>query len=155
MTIRLATSADIPSLMDLLQQVLSVHHAVRPDLFQAKGVKYTEQELADLLSDDKCPIFVYEGEEGKVLGHMFTIIEEAQAPKVPHKTLFIDDLCVDAAARGHKIGEQLYQFALFYAKEIGCYNVTLNVWNANEAALRFYQHQGMTPQETRMEHIIK
>lgn len=67
MTIRLATSADIPSLMDLLQQVLSVHHAVRPDLFQAKGVKYTEQELADLLSDDKCPIFVYEGEEGKVL----------------------------------------------------------------------------------------
>lgn len=155
MTIRLATSADIPSLMDLLQQVLSVHHAVRPDLFQAKGVKYTEQELADLLSDDKRPIFVYEGEEGKVLGHMFTIIEEAQAPKVPHKTFFIDDLCVDAAARGHKIGEQLYQFALSYAKEIGCYNVTLNVWNANEAALRFYQHQGMTPQETCMEHIIK
>ncbi len=106
MTIRPATSADIPSLMDLLQQVLSVHHAVRPDLFQAKGVKYTEQELADLLSDDKRPIFVYEGEEGKVLGHMFTIIEEAQAPKVPHKTLFIDDLCVDAAAR-QRVGTKL------------------------------------------------
>ena len=50
----------------------------------------------------------------------------------PIKTLFIEDLCVDQAARGQKIGDQLYQFAVSYAKEIGCYNLTLNVWNDNE-----------------------
>ncbi|WP_033152347.1 GNAT family N-acetyltransferase [Streptococcus equinus] len=154
MTIRRAKEADIPKLMDLLEQVLLVHHKVRPDLFQEKGVKYTESELAELIADDNHPIFVYEDESGTVLGHMFTVIEESHAPKVSHKTLFIDDLCVDEAARGQKIGEQLYRFALQYAKEIGCYNLTLNVWSANKSAVRFYERQGLTPQETRMEQII-
>ncbi len=154
MTIRRATNADIPKLMDLLQQVLSVHHKVRADLFQAQGNKYTEEELKKLITDDNRPIFVYENEAGEVLGHMFTIVQEASAPKVVQKTLFIDDLCVDEAARGQKIGEKLYQFALQYAKEIGCYNLTLNVWSANKSAVRFYERQGMTPQETRMEQII-
>lgn len=122
MTIRRAKESDISKLIDLLEQVLLVHHKVRPDLFQEKGVKYTEAQLAELIADDNRPIFVYEDEEGEVLGHMFTIIEHSSAPKVPQKTLFIDDLCVDEAARGQKIGEQLYQFALQYAKEIGCYN---------------------------------
>lgn len=154
MTIRRAKDADIPKLIDLLEQVLLVHHKVRPDLFQEKGVKYTESELAELIADDSRPIFVYEDESGTVLGHMFTVIEESHAPKVSHKTLFIDDLCVDEAARGQKIGEQLYRFALQYAKEIGCYNLTLNVWSANKSAVRFYERQGLTPQETRMEQII-
>lgn len=154
MTIRRAKEADIPKLIDLLEQVLLVHHKVRPDLFQEKGVKYTESELAELIADDSRPIFVYEDESGTVLGHMFTVIEESHAPKVAHKTLFIDDLCVDEAARGQKIGEQLYRFALQYAKEIGCYNLTLNVWSANKSAVRFYDRQGLTPQETRMEQII-
>ena len=154
MTIRRAKEADIPKLIDLLEQVLLVHHKARPDLFQEKGVKYTESELAELIADDSRPIFVYEDESGTVLGHMFTVIEESHAPKVSHKTLFIDDLCVDEAARGQKIGEQLYRFALQYAKEIGCYNLTLNVWSANKSAVRFYERQGLTPQETRMEQII-
>lgn len=154
MTIRRAKEADIPKLIDLLEQVLLVHHKVRPDLFQEKGVKYTESELAELIANDSRPIFVYEDESGTVLGHMFTVIEESHAPKVSHKTLFIDDLCVDEAARGQKIGEQLYRFALQYAKEIGCYNLTLNVWSANKSAVRFYERQGLTPQETRMEQII-
>lgn len=154
MTIRRAKEADIPKLIDLLEQVLLVHHKVRPDLFQEKGVKYTENELAELIADDNRPIFVYEDESGTVLGHMFTVIEESYAPKVSHKTLFIDDLCVDEAARGQKIGEQLYRFALQYSKEIGCYNLTLNVWSANKSAVRFYERQGLTPQETRMEQII-
>lgn len=154
MTIRRAKEADIPKLIDLLEQVLLVHHKVRPDLFQEKGVKYTESELTELIADDSRPIFVYEDESGTVLGHMFTVIEESHAPKVSHKTLFIDDLCVDEAARGQKIGEQLYRFALQYAKEIGCYNLTLNVWSANKSAVRFYERQGLAPQETRMEQII-
>ena len=154
MTIRRAKEADIPKLIDLLEQVLLVHHKVRPDLFQEKGVKYTESELAELIADANRPIFVYKDESGTVLGHMFTVIEESHAPKVSHKTLFIDDLCVDEAARGQKIGEQLYRFALQYAKEIGCYNLTLNVWSANKSAVRFYERQGLTPQETRMEQII-
>ncbi|WP_228346530.1 GNAT family N-acetyltransferase, partial [Streptococcus pneumoniae] len=52
------------------------------------------------------------------------------------------------------LGAILLSFFCYYAKEIGCNNLTLSVWNDNEGALRFYQRQGMKPQETTMEMII-
>ena len=82
-------------------------------------------------------------------------ISENDRPQKAHKTLFIDDLCVDKEARGKKLGEKLYQFALDYAKELGCYNVTLHVWNDNAGALRFYERLGMRPRYTEMETILK
>jgi len=156
MTIRLAQPKDIPALLGLLEQILSVHHQARPDIFKKSGGKYSPQELEQLMVQDKTPIFVYENEVGQILGHLFVTIKEVSDNPVLHpiKTLFIEDLCVDQAARGQKIGDQLFQFALRYAKEIGCYNLTLNVWNDNGGALRFYQRQGMKPQETVMETII-
>ena len=109
-----------------------------------------------MLIQEYSPIFVFENEKGQVLGHLVcTIKDKTDSPVLPEiKTLFIEDLCVDQNARGQKIGDQLYQFALNYAKEIGCHNLTLSVWNDNESALRFYQRQGMKPQETTMEVII-
>ena len=156
MSIRLAQPNDIPALLCLLEQILSVHHQVRPDIFKGSGGKYSKEELKQLMAQKQTPIFVYENEDGQVLGHLFVTIKEVSDNPVLHpiKTLFIEDLCVDQAARGQKIGDQLYQFAVSYAKEIGCYNLTLNVWNDNEGALRFYQRQGMKPQETVMETII-
>ena len=156
MTIRLAQPKDIPALLGLLEQILSVHHQVRPDIFKGSGGKYSKEELKQLMAQEHTPIFVYENADGQVLGLFFVTIKEGYDNPVLHpiKTLFIEDLCVDQAARGQKIGDQLYQFAVSYAKEIGCYNLTLNVWNDNEGALRFYQRQGMKPQETVMETII-
>lgn len=156
MTIRLAQSKDIPALLGLLKQILSVHHQVRPDIFKGSGGKYSKEELKQLMAQKQTPIFVYENADGQILGYLFVTIKEGSDNPVLHpiKTLFIEDLCVDQAARGQKIGDQLYQFAVSYAKEIGCYNLTLNVWNDNEGALRFYQRQGMKPQETVMETII-
>ena len=156
MSIRLAQPKDIPDLLRLLEQILSVHHQARPDIFKEEGSKYSGQDLENLMMQEQTPIFVYENSDGQILGHLFVTIKEVTDNPVlqPIKTLFIEDLCVDQATRGQKIGDQLYQFAVSYAKEIGCYNLTLNVWNDNEGALRFYQRQGMKPQETVMETII-
>lgn len=154
MPIRRATKEDIPAVEALLAQILEHHHKLRPDIFEAKGSKFTTEELTALMEDDMRPIFVYEGENGEILGHLFTVIEEAKAPKKPHKTLFIDDLCVDEKARGQKLGEQFYQFALAFAKEQGCYNITLDVWEGNDGAKRFYERLGLKPQEYKFEYIL-
>lgn len=156
MMIRRAREEDIPALQSLLGQVLEVHHEARPDIFKAKGSKFSDPQLRHLLRDDHKPIFVYEDEAGRVLGHLFLIIEERDSAIFePRKTLFIDDLCVDEAARGLKIGQKLYQFALDFAKEQDCYNMTLHVWNANAGAYRFYEKRGMTPQYTQMEVLLE
>jgi len=150
--IRRATKDDIPAINNLLAQVLYVHHVARPDLFKPKGNKFSDDELAELIKDDNNPIFLYVDENNKVLAHLFLEITQTKASNLePVKTLFIEDLCVDEAARGKKIGKKLYEFALGYAKELGCHNLTLDAWYDNKGAYRFYERLGMKPQKTRFE----
>ncbi|NQG97210.1 GNAT family N-acetyltransferase [Streptococcus suis] len=152
--IRLARQTDIPVLINLLQDILQVHHQARPDIFRSSGQKFSEEDLKELLDNPAKPIFVYEV-DGQVVGHLFCELRTATGNVLePVKNLFIDDLCVASAARGQKIGEQLYDFALSYAKEQGCYYLTLDVWADNSGAVRFYERLGMKPQKFRMEQII-
>ena len=71
------------------------------------------------------------------------------------KTLFIDDFCVDENSRSGNIGKQLYDFVENYAKEIGCYNLTLDVYSFNERAIAFYEKCGLANQKVVMEKILK
>ena len=70
------------------------------------------------------------------------------------KTLYIDDICVDENARRQHVGKRLYAAVLAYARETGCYNVTLNVWTCNPGAQAFYESCGMKPQKTGMETVL-
>ena len=70
------------------------------------------------------------------------------------KTLYIDDICVDEKARGQHVGKALYEYVRDYAQSIGCNNVTLNVWDGNDAALSFYRNMGMGVQKTTMEIVL-
>jgi len=145
--IRPAQLSDAPAIMSLLKQVGAVHQKIRPDIFGEQ--KYTEEELAKLFDDEKAPVFVYE-EDGKVLGHLFCAVKNFA--KV--KTFYIEDFCVDENARGKGIGTQLFEFAKDYAKEIGCYNLILCVWEGNDSAKAFYDKMGMGVQRTVRETIL-
>ncbi len=150
-----ATAADTKDILRLLGQVLEVHHKGRPDIFKTGAVKYTEDELGDLLIDEKRPIIVAKNDT-RVLGYAFCIIKETENDNIlkDMKTLYIDDLCVDENERGAGIGRALYEHVRNYAKEIGCYNLTLNVWECNEAAKRFYEAMGLVPRNTLMETVL-
>lgn len=155
MEIRRATSEDIPALHRLLRQVLDVHHEGRPDLFRPNAAKYTNRELKKLLRNAGYAVFVAVC-EGEVRGYAFCQLRRYVNANIMTDilTLHIDDLCVDAAVRGQGIGKALLKHVCEYAKMSGCYNVTLNVWACNEAALRFYEHCGMKIQKLGMETIL-
>lgn len=152
--IRKATTTDIPRIIELLHQVNMVHYGIRPDLFKPHTTKYNAQELEALLADDSKPVFVYD--DGAVRGHAFCVVTETRDDLLLQdaKTLYVDDICVDEAARGQHVGKALYAFVRDYARSIGCHNITLNVWAGNDAALRFYQSMGMQVQKTGMEEIL-
>lgn len=153
--IRRAKNEDIPTLDKLLFQVHEVHHKARPDLFKADAKKYTDEQLKEILANDKTPVFVAES-DGNILGYAFCIhkqfINDNNMTDV--KTLYIDDLCVDESARGKHIGKTLYDFVVSYAKENGYYNVTLNVWADNKKAVGFYEKIGLRVQKIGMEKIL-
>ena len=152
--IRTANTSDLKRIIELLHQVNMVHHVIRPDLFKPYTTKYNEQELEGLLSDESKPIFVYD--DGVVRGYAFCQISEVKDNQLLQdvKTLYIDDICVDENARGKHVGKALYEYVRDYARSIGCYHITLNVWEGNAAALSFYRNMGMKVQKTTMEAIL-
>ena len=156
MEIRFAQAKDVAGILALLQQVGSLHHEGRPDIFRANAQKYGASQVLALLNSSKTPIFV-SVEEEKVLGYGFCKIKEHDSDPViaDHTELYIDDLCVDENCRGQHIGTAIYNEILRYAKMRRCHNVTLNVWSFNENAMRFYESLGMKPQRVFMETVLE
>ncbi len=155
MKIRRAEKRDMPKICDLLNQVLEVHHRGRPDLFKGNCRKYTDIELAEIIADDTRPIFVAD-DAGEVKGYAFTVITQHNNDNIltDIKTLYIDDLCVDENSRGNHVGSRLYEYVKDFAKSIGCYNVTLNVWACNDEAMGFYEKCGLKVQKIGMEELL-
>ncbi len=157
MVIRRAEEKDMDGINRLLMQVLMIHHHGRPDLFQGNDKKkYTDEQLRELIRDENTPILTAVDEQEQVLGYAFCMFRQYVNDNIltDIRTLYIDDLCVDENVRGQNIGRQLYEEVLKYARQAGCYNVTLNVWTCNESAMRFYEKCGLKPQKIGMEVIL-
>lgn len=155
LTIRLANEADIPRLEDLLYQVHGLHAEGRPDIFIPGCKKYTADQLRKILADPvSTPVFVAVA-DGVLVGYCFCIRQVQTAASMQKiTTLYIDDLCVDAAMRGKGFGKVLYDHAVEYARMNGYYNLTLNVWACNPSAMRFYEKCGLSVQKVGMELLL-
>lgn len=154
-TVRRAGKSDIPSIIKLLKQVNRVHYDGRPDLFKLT-TKYNEKELMSIIDNDQTPVFVCTDKEGLVLGHGFCILQRPENSRLLNDilTLYIDDICVDEAARGKHVGTAIYEHILKFARSSGCYNVTLNVWSCNPGAKKFYDKLGLETYKVGMEKIL-
>ena len=155
-TVRKAEKKDIAQVKVLLSEVLELHAKIRPDIFISGTTKYTDEELEGIFTNEETPVFVAVDEQEKVYGHVFCVMKRQPFSTNMHdfKTLYIDDLCVDESSRGQHVGKTLYEYVLQYAKEQGCYDVTLNVWEGNDSARAFYEKMGMFVKETQMEVLL-
>ena len=153
--IRPAVESDIPRLEELLYQVHGLHAEGRPDIFILGCKKYTAEQLRKILSDtENTPVFAAIS-DGLLVGYCFCVRQVQTAASMQKiSTLYIDDLCVDAAMRGRGIGKVLYDYAVKYARENGYYNLTLNVWACNPSAMRFYEKCGLSVQKIGMELVL-
>ncbi len=154
MDIRKAVSKDIPQIEELLYQVHKIHSDKRPDIFKPGEKKYTTEELIKILDSSNTPVYVAV-EDDKIYGYIFCIFKRFYTNSMTDiKTLYIDDLCVTESARGQKIGLKLYNYVIDIAKQNDCYNITLNIWECNENAKKFYDKCGLKIQKYGMEQII-
>ena len=156
MNIRNAKEKDIPQIIELLGQVLQIHVDIRPDIFIPNTTKYTYDELKEMLKDETKPIYIATDEKDTCLGYAFCQLKKQPFSNnmVQFKSLFIDDLCVDKIARSQHIGQKLFEYVKREAKRMGCYEVTLNVWEGNISAEKFYEKVGMKTKERQMEYIL-
>ena len=156
MKVRRAINKDIGRIGELLVQVNNVHAAGRPDLFVMDCRKYTDDELKEIIADDNRPIYVCVNDEDVVLGYGFCVIEDIAATNnMPaRKNMYIDDICVDEACRKQHVGSNVYEYITNEAKNMGCTSITLNVWELNPVARKFYENMGLSPLKTMMEKVL-
>ena len=151
--IRRAEERDIERVEELLYQVQDVHAEGRPDYFYKGAKKYTADELKEIFTDDSRPVYVYEDESAQILGYVFLIhqITEGSHSQKDRRTLYIDDLCVDETSRGHHVGTALFEFTENLARSQHFDSLTLNVWECNPKARKFYEKQHMDVLKTTLE----
>ena len=156
MEIRRAGEKDLDMVLKLLSEVLEIHAKIRPDIFISGTTKYNREELKAIFRDETTPVYVAVDEKDQVMGYAFCMIKNQ--PKsdnlVPYRSIYIDDLCVGESWRGHHVGEALFDFVREEARRMGCYEITLNVWEGNDSARKFYDRMGLKPQKTQMELIL-
>ena len=156
MMIRKAEEKEIPRINELLGQVQQIHADIGPDILIPGTTKYTVNELSELLKNEEKPIYVAVNEADVCVGYAFCQLKEQPFSNnmVPFKSFFFDDLCVYHQARGRHIGENLFEYVKNKAKQLGCYEVTLNVWAGNTSAEKYYEKMGMQTKERQMEYIL-
>ena len=156
MQIRRAEKKDIEGVLRLLSQVLELHAAIRPDIFVPGTTKYTATELEEMFRNDLLPVYVAVDAKDRVMGYAFCAIKEQPFSNnmVPFTSVYIDDLCVDAAFRGQHIGEKLFEHVKEEARKLGCYELTLNVWEGNDGAMGFYERMGLKVKSKTLEFIL-
>lgn len=156
MEIRFATEKDVPGILTLLRQEGNIHHAIRPDLFRPNGQKYGPSQVLAMLNKGDLPIFVAVEEEA-VVGFAFCKVHTYYRDNVvvDHQACEIDEMCVEETCRRQKIGTALYEAVCRYAKQRKCRSVTLNVWQANEPAMKFYESLGLKTRMLGMEAVLE
>ena len=128
---------------------------MRPDIFKSGTTKYKHEDIEKLLNKENYEIFVVVDSK-KVVGHAMCEIQNTRENNnmYPFKIYYLDDFCIDESARSKGYGQKLFDFVKERAKELGCYEITLNSWAGNEAAECFYKKMGLSPKVVTLEYIL-
>lgn len=135
--IRRARESDLPQLILLLEQ-LSIREP-REDPGPPLPEIYAET-FRRIDADPGQHLLVAE-RDGRVVGSLVLIV----VPNLSHRGTpwaEIENMVVDQAVRGQRIGEALVQHAIEIARNAGCYKLTLTSNLGRTEAHRFYERMG-------------
>jgi ribosomal protein S18 acetylase RimI-like enzyme len=103
----------------------------------------TKEQLESIVASDSSQILLAKA-DGVIVGSLTLVIFH-----IPTGVrAWIEDVVVDADARGKGVGEALNKFALAEAKRQGATTVDLTSRPSREAANRLYQRLGFKARET-------
>jgi len=103
----------------------------------------THDELAEIISAPSTVLFIARLDE-----HIVGTLTLATFRIPTGVRAWIEDVVVDAAARGHGVGEALNQAAILEAHHRGAITVDLTSRHSREAANRLYQRIGFVARDT-------
>ena len=131
-TYREATTADLPAILGLIKELALFEKAPEQVTNTVERMEQ-EQDLFDTI--------VVEEESGSIVA--IALYFYAYSTWVG-KTLYLDDLYVQPAHRGHGIGSALLNQLFDIARAADCQRVRWQVLDWNEPAIQLYKKSGAT-----------
>ncbi len=95
----------------------------------------TEQRLTWHFHGEKRPMFVYENENGEIIGYYSLLLQE-------NNECELNNLCVAPESRHGKVGEALLFHAYETAKEADCVKMNIGIVEENVQLRKWYEKYG-------------
>lgn len=138
LTIRQATSVDLPTLLEFEQGVVA---AERPFNAKIKDGTVHYYDLAALLANDLSMVLIAEV-DGVAIGCGHGTIKESDDFLVHERDAYLGLMYVDPAYRGQGVAQQIIQNLLEWCRGHGVHDFYLDVYADNDAAVRAYEKFG-------------
>jgi GNAT superfamily N-acetyltransferase len=137
--VRPAAESDVPVILTLIRELATYERA-------AELVLGTEAELGRWLFGPAPAATCHVAElDGEVVG--FALWFRNFSTWLAKPGIYLEDLFVKPAARGHGLGKALLMTLVDIARELGYGRVEWSVLDWNEPAIGFYRSLGATPND--------
>ncbi len=155
--IRQATVDDAKTIAELNFHVQSVHRDALPDMFKPAIVDDEMIALnAERMSNEDAVTYIAE-DEGQPIGYIYAQVHHR--PENPFSYarhhILVDAMSVNPEYYGTGAADMLMQAVKDFALEQGMKKVVLDVWDFNKRAKRFYEKQGFTTYNHRMQLMLE
>ena len=139
--LQLARPFDREQVECIAKQVHALHVAWRPDIYEMPEELYSEERFNRLIAERQ--LYVAKDRE-TVLGYVLVKIRSYDWPGVVcRKVMLVDELAVREEIRGRGIGTAMMDDVKVLARAFGCTDLQLGVYPQNDAAVTFYQKNGL------------
>ena len=139
--LQLARPFDREQVECIAKQVHALHVAWRPDIYEMPEELYSEERFNRLIAERQ--LYVATDRE-TVLGYVLVKIRSYDWPGVVcRKVMLVDELAVREEIRGRGIGTAMMDDVKVLARAFGCTDLQLGVYPQNDAAVTFYQKNGL------------
>lgn len=144
---RRGTPADLLTICELAQQLNSLHHEARPDIYAPATRDFARDKAHWQVSLDpanETTQAAFLAEQGNTaVGFITAHILKPQNPVLQPLTICrISSVAVNDGYRGRGVGRALMRRAEAWGAGLGATDFRLTVWKFNETAFRLYEELG-------------
>ena len=132
LNIRIATIADVPSILHIYAEALDNHKVLSAE--EAQKIFIKQSQYPDY------HVFIAEYNQRAVGTFALLVMENMAHMGTP--SAVVEDVGVLPGLQGQGIGKKMMEYALQYAKEKGCYKMSLSSNLRREQAHQFYESLG-------------
>ena len=139
--LQLARPVDREQVECIAKEVHALHVSWRPDIYEMPDELYSAERFTRVIAEKQ--LYVAKDRE-QVLGYVLLKMRSYDWPGVVRrKVMIVDELAVRKEIRNKGIGSAIMDDVKVLARAFGCTDLQLGVYPQNDAAVAFYQKNGL------------